>query len=217
MWPNENSNYREKRDELLEKEAALRALSEEVAAERRALPDGGQLKENYRLIRVRDHEPLHFKELFEDGKDTLFVYSFMYRPAGKPCPMCVSLLDGLENTVPQLQKRINVAVFAKATPTQLLDFAHHRDWQYLPLYSTADCTYNKDYRGEDDKGNQLPVIHVFRKRDEGIFHFWSSELLFHGVGEKDWESRHADTIWPLWNVLDLTPDGRGTDWHPALD
>jgi predicted dithiol-disulfide oxidoreductase (DUF899 family) len=28
--------------------------------------------------------------------------------------------------------------------------------------------------------------------------------------------RHVDSIWPLWNVFDLTPDGRGTDWYPRL-
>ncbi len=24
-------------------------------------------------------------------------------------------------------------------------------------------------------------------------------------------------LWPLWNVLDLTPEGRGKDWYPKLD
>ena len=23
-------------------------------------------------------------------------------------------------------------------------------------------------------------------------------------------------IWPLWNLLDFTPEGRGTDWYPSL-
>ena len=30
------------------------------------------------------------------------------------------------------------------------------------------------------------------------------------------EPCHVDTIWPLWNLLDLTPDGRGGEWHPKL-
>jgi len=21
-------------------------------------------------------------------------------------------------------------------------------------------------------------------------------------------------MWPIWKVLDVTPDGRGADWHP---
>jgi len=28
--------------------------------------------------------------------------------------------------------------------------------------------------------------------------------------------RHIHLRWPVWNVLDLTPEGRGTDWYPAL-
>ncbi len=27
---------------------------------------------------------------------------------------------------------------------------------------------------------------------------------------------HSDTIDPQWNVFDLCPEGRGTDWNPAL-
>jgi predicted dithiol-disulfide oxidoreductase (DUF899 family) len=23
-------------------------------------------------------------------------------------------------------------------------------------------------------------------------------------------------MWPLWNLLDFTPEGRGTDWWPKL-
>jgi len=30
------------------------------------------------------------------------------------------------------------------------------------------------------------------------------------------DSRHVDMLWPLWNVLDLTPDGRGADFYPEL-
>jgi len=26
----------------------------------------------------------------------------------------------------------------------------------------------------------------------------------------------VDLVWPLWNLFDLTPEGRGTTWHPAL-
>lgn len=217
MWPNENSNYRQKRNSLLEKEAALRQLSEDVAAERRNLPDGGELKENYSLIRASDHEVIGFSDLFEQEIDTLLVYSFMYHPEGIPCPMCVSLLDGLEGTIPQIKKRVNLAVFAKATPSQLSDIAHHRDWQNMPLYSTADCTYNRDYLGEDEAGRQQPMMHVFRKRGDKIFHFWASELQTQNVGNWQGQPRHADTIWPLWNVLDLTPEGRGTNWYPSSD
>src|SRR5712691_582992 len=28
--------------------------------------------------------------------------------------------------------------------------------------------------------------------------------------------RHVDLIWPLLNLLDFTPEGRGADWYPKL-
>ena len=30
------------------------------------------------------------------------------------------------------------------------------------------------------------------------------------------DARHVDMIWPLWNLFDFTPEGRGKDWHPKL-
>jgi predicted dithiol-disulfide oxidoreductase (DUF899 family) len=29
------------------------------------------------------------------------------------------------------------------------------------------------------------------------------------------DPRHVDAIWPMWSLLDFTPDGRGDD-HPKL-
>lgn len=217
MWPNETEKYRKKRDALLAREAKLRELGEQVAQLRRELPVGGELKENYSFVRVSDHENVHFSDLFEDNKTTLFTYSLMYRPGATPCPMCVSLLDSLELAVPQLERRINVAVFAKATPTQLLDLAHHRAWDNLPLYSTAGNGFNADYRAEDADGNQLPMVHVWKKTGDSIHHFWASELFFREDENWPHQPRHVDAIWPLWNVLDLTPEGRGENWYPELD
>jgi len=30
------------------------------------------------------------------------------------------------------------------------------------------------------------------------------------------DPRHVDPIWPLWNLFDFTPEGRGTNWYPKL-
>ncbi len=62
-----------------------------------------------------------------------------------------------------------------------------------------------------DYGDQHPVLHVFVRRDDGVHHFWSSELLYE---QTDGQPRHIDLTWPLWNLFDLTPEGRGTDWYP---
>ena len=62
---------------------------------------------------------------------------------------------------------------------------------------------------------QMPALNVFTRSDGIIRHTFCTELLF-VAPEPGQHPRHADMIWPLWNLFDFTPEGRGTDWHPAL-
>ena len=208
--PGESREYREARNELLEKEAEIRRLTEEAAALRRALPRGGPLKDDY-IFRDRNG-PRPLSDLF--GKhDTLLLYSFMYKDS--PCPMCTSLLDAWDAQMPYWRERLSLAVVARTSIDSLTGFAARRGWQHLPLLSGAGTSYQPDYHCEYETqwGDQHPVLNVFRRDDTGIHHFWASELYF---CELDGQPRHMDLTWPLWNVLDLTPMGRGDDWYPAL-
>ena len=53
------------------------------------------------------------------------------------------------------------------------------------------------------------------RRGDRVHHFYNTELLY-GPHPEGQEPRHVDPIWPLWNLFDLTPEGRGTDWYPRL-
>ena len=45
-------------------------------------------------------------DLFQPGKDTLVVYSYMYGPEmAKPCSSCTAILDGLDGTAPHATQR----------------------------------------------------------------------------------------------------------------
>ena len=57
---------------------------------------------------------------------------------------------------------------------------------------------------------------LFVRRDGAIHHFYSTDALW-APSEAGQDSRHVDMPWPLWNLLDLTPEGRGKDWYPKLD
>jgi predicted dithiol-disulfide oxidoreductase (DUF899 family) len=58
-------------------------------------------------------------------------------------------------------------------------------------------------------------LNVFHRTKGVVRHAWSFELL--GVkGEAGQDPRHVDMLWPLWNLLDLAPEGRGKDWYPKL-
>ena len=219
-FPNEPESYRVARDALLTAEMELRARAEEVAGMRRDLPLGGTLKEDYVLtegpadLQLEGNErQTTFSELFAPGKDTLAVYSFMLPPGGNACPACTSLIDGLDGMAPHIQDKMNFAVFAKAPIAEFRAWGRTRGWQNVRLLSTGATSYNADYHTETNEQSQTPAINVFLKTDEGIFHTWGSEMFF-APSPDGMHPRHVDTIWPLWNVFDLTPDGRGSDWFP---
>jgi predicted dithiol-disulfide oxidoreductase (DUF899 family) len=231
-FPGETNEYREARDRLLEAEIELRRSIERVAAARRELPLGGPVPEDY--VFEGPGGEVRFSELFEPGKDTLVIYSFMFprhpgdeRPgpsegqtarlplAETPCPSCTSILDSLDGAAPHITQRVNLAVVAKSSLPRILAFAKERGWRRLRLLSSAGNTYNRDYFAETPEGNQMPILNVFVRSGDVVRHVWGTELMDAPV-EPGEEPRHVDLIWPLWNVLDLTPEGRGTDWQPSL-
>ena len=216
-FPNETDDYRAAREELLAAELELRRRIEEVAAMRRGLPLGG-VAEDYRFDAVGDdgqRTEVRLSELFAPGHDSLFVYSFMYGPKMEAaCPLCTSFLDGLDGNAEHIAQRMSLAVVAQSPIERVQAFGDGRGWSNLRLLSSADNSYQRDYLGEDADGNQWPMANVFVRRDGAVHHFWGSELLFEVFEGGD--RRHMDLFWPLWNVLDATPDGRGEDWYPAL-
>jgi predicted dithiol-disulfide oxidoreductase (DUF899 family) len=213
-FPGESDAYRDARNELLNDELELRRRLESVAAKRRTLPLGGEIPEDY-VFQRRDGD-LRMSQLFADGKDTLIVYSYMYGPDMKaPCVSCTSILDALDGEVPHVMQRVSFAVVAKSPLERILEFADARGWRNLPLMSSSRNTYNRDYHAENEKGNQLPALNVFTRRDGHIHHFYNTELLY-APAEPGQDGRHVDLIWPLWNLFDLTPEGRGTDFYPRL-
>ncbi len=222
-FPGESERYRQARNELLQAELKLRQHLEEVAAQRRALPLGGEPKDDYvfeeggsDLDDAQTATRVRLSELFRPGTDSLILYSFMYGPTMKePCPMCTSLLDGLSGTALHATQAINFAVVARSPIQRIREFARLRGWRNLRLLSSERNTYNLDYQAETTDGQQVPSLNVFVRRDGKIFHFYNTELFF-VPPEAGQDPRHMDSLWPLWNLLDLTPQGRGRNWYPAL-
>jgi predicted dithiol-disulfide oxidoreductase (DUF899 family) len=218
-FPGEPAVYRKARDQLLKAEMLMRRNIEALSIQRRKLPLGGGIPEDYVFEEQADVVGIHkvrLSELFAPGKDTLVVYSFMYGPAmERPCPSCTSILDSLDGNAVSIGQRVNLAVVAKSSVPRIMVFAKERGWRHLRLLSSAGNTYNRDYFGESPEGKQWPMLNVFRKQDGVIRHFWGSELLL-VPAEKGMNGRHVDFMWPLWNVFDTTPEGRGTDWYPKL-
>jgi predicted dithiol-disulfide oxidoreductase (DUF899 family) len=217
-FPNESKSYRVARKRLLGAEKALRKKVESVAALRRKLPLGGQVPEDYVFEALENGNPrkVRLSELFANG-DTLLAYSYMYGPRmAKPCPMCTSMLDALNGNAQHIAQRTNLVVIAKSPIARIAESARARGWDKLRLLSSAGNGYNRDYHGEGPDGSQWPMMNVFVRRKGSIRHFWGSELLG-AKAEPGQNDRHVDMLWPLWNALDLTPEGRGRDWYPKLE
>jgi predicted dithiol-disulfide oxidoreductase (DUF899 family) len=217
-FPNEPAKYRSARDNLLRAEMDLRVQVERVAALRRKLPMGGEIPQDYTFDEIGPDgatRQVKLSELFGD-KDTLIAYSFMYGPNMKQaCPMCTSMLDGLNGNAPHVAQRVALAVIAKSPIARIREFAGERGWSKLRLVSSHGNSYNADYQGETAEGSQMPALNIFVRKDGKIRHFFCTEMLF-PPSPKGMNARHVDMIWPLWNVLDFTPGGRGADWYPKL-
>jgi predicted dithiol-disulfide oxidoreductase (DUF899 family) len=236
-FPGESAEYRAARDRLLQQEIELRRAMEDVAAARRQLPPGGPVPQDY-VFRGLDADGapsgVRLSELFAPGKDSLVIYNMMFprdpedeRPgpsSGRtallpllegPCPSCTALLDQLDGAAGHIAQRVNLVAVGKAPLEHILGFAADRGWRRLRLLSSLGTTFSRDYFGETAEGHQRPMLNVFHREQQQIRHFWGSELLY-APTEPGQDPRHAGTIEPLWNLFDLTPDGRSNDWEEQL-
>ena len=218
-FPGEDTAYRKARDQLLKSEVELRRLTEAVAAERRKLPKGGELPEDYvfeESDKMGGIRSVSLSELFAPDKPTLVMYNFMYGPAmERACPSCTSIIDALDGNAKHISQRVNIAVVVRSPLPRMLSHARDRGWYALRFLSSANNSYNRDYHGETAGGSQRPMLNVFVKKGGKLRHTWGSELAY-THSEKGQDPRHVDFMWPLWNVFDVTPDGRGKDWRPKL-
>ena len=215
-YPNEGASYRQARNELLAAELALEDQLRKVADLRQALPDGGPVMEDYVFDTLENgkEQTVRMSDLFAPGKTSLFLYSFMYGPEDKqPCPACTSLVDGFNGVRDHIQDRVNMAVVAKVPIARLAEFAESRGWKGIRLLSSANNSYNQDYFAETPSGGQIPAANMFTRRNGEIRHFYGAEMLY--ADQPGRHPRHVDRIWPVWNLFDLTPEGR-EDWGPKL-
>jgi len=232
-FPNESPQYREARNALLQSEMELRRQLERVAEQRRKLPLGGLVEDfEFDGVDANDRpQKVRMSKLFANGHDTLALYSFMFGPErDRPCPGCTHFLDSFDGVARHSGQRLNLFIVAKSPLPRLLAWARERGWQHLQFLSTAGNDYDRMYYGDslaltaalrkqqdfkDGEEWDMPIMNVFRRHDGMVYHFWASELLY-TPPEPGQEYRHNDLLDPLWNLFDLTPEGRG-DFHPKLE
>jgi predicted dithiol-disulfide oxidoreductase (DUF899 family) len=213
--PNESPEYLAKREELRLAEIELLRQRERVAELRRALPPGATIQD-YEFLEGPTSlddgdEPVRtvrLSELFTAPDRSLVIYHFMYgKKQTSPCPMCTAWIDSFNGIAHHLAQNVDTAIVAAADLPTLRAHARQRGWNRLRLLSAGESTFKYDLGSEDREGGQDSTISVFT-RDAGgtLSHFYSGHPW---LGE-DVKERGIDELVPIWNVLDLTPQGRGT-------
>ena len=219
--PNESAEYLSKREELRLVEIDLRNTRERVAALRRELPKGATIQD-YEFLEGPTSldggdEPVRkvrLSELFSAPDRSLVIYHFMFgKKQTNPCPMCTAWIDGYNGVAHHLAQNVDLAIVAAADPSTLRAYARERGWDKLRLLSAGESTFKYDLGSEDAPGHQDSTISVFtRDSDDTLRHFYSG----HPWLAEDIKERGIDEMTPIWNLLDLTPQGRGK-FYASLD
>ena len=218
---NESPEYLKKREELRLAEIELLNTREKVAALRRSLPKGATIQD-YEFIEGpasldggdAPTKNVRLSDLFTSPDRSLIIYHFMFgKKQTKPCPMCTAWIDCYNGIAHHLAQNVDLAIVAAADPATLRAFARERGWNKLRLLSAGNSTFKFDLGSEDREGHQDSTISVFTRDSDGsLRHFYSG----HPWLANDIKERGIDELNPIWNVLDLTPQGRG-HWYASLD
>lgn len=216
--PQESADYRKLRGELLEAEIALKDHVARVAELRRRLPtdtavEDYELQEGPRnLAEAAPTARVRLSELFEDPEKPLILIHFMYGGAQKsPCPMCSMWADAYDAVARHVRQRANFALVSEAPIEEMRSWARERGWSQLRLLSSLGTTLKHDLHMQDADGSQRPGVSVFTRAADGRpRHFYTAEAV---MAPEHWNG--VDLLSPVWNLFDLTPEGRG-DWFPKL-
>ncbi len=218
---NESADYIARREELRLAEIDLMRQRERVAELRRQLPAGATV-EDY----VFEEGPTNLdagdgpirkvplSELFTAPNRSLVIYHLMFgKRNSTPCPMCTMFIDGFNGIAHHLAQNFDLAIVAAAETSALRAHARARGWNNLRLLSSGNNSFKYDLLSENREGDQDSTISVFTKDTDGtIRHFYSA----HPWMADDINERGIDLLCAVYNVLDLTPQGRG-DWYASLD
>src|SRR5579863_310636 len=126
--------------------------------------------------------------------------------------MCTMWIDGFNGVAHHVAQSADLVIAAAADVPTLRAHARTRGWDRLRLLSCGDNTFKYDLLSEDEAGNQDSTVSVFERDPAGsVRHTYTGRPRM----SEDIGGRGIDLLCPTWNLLDLTPRGRG-DWYSQL-
>ncbi|MBP7702013.1 MAG: DUF899 family protein [Phenylobacterium sp.] len=213
-FPGESAAYRDARRALLAQEIEFRRHMTRLVEQRRALPDGPVIAKDYRFKDASGAE-VGLRDLFGD-KDTLVSYFWMYGPQReRPCPMCTNWLGAVAANAADIRQRVALKIFGRSPVARQIAFGLERGWRDLDFVQTVGDDYARDLGLLRVDGSEDPALVVFKRERDQVRLFWASEMTLE-MADPGQDPRDAPDVAALWSILDLTPDGRGTDWYPKL-
>lgn len=213
-FPGASADYEHARRALLAEEIEFRRHATRLVEQRQALPPGPVISKNYRFKDEQGFD-VGLIDLFGD-KDTLVTYFWMYGPQReRPCPMCTNWLGSVEGNAADIKQRVALKILGRSSVERQYAFAQQRGWRDLNFIQTVGDDYARDLGILMPDGSEYPALVVFKRDGDQVRLFWASEMTKE-MADPGQDPRDAPDIASLWSILDLTPEGRGTDWYPKL-
>jgi len=213
--PGESAKYTSARKQLLAAEIEARRKLTRLAEQRQALPKGPVVEKNYRFKDANGVD-VGLANLF-GRHSTLITYFWMYGPdRARPCPMCTNFLGGANGNAADVKQRAAFKILGRSTVERQKAFAMERGWHDLDFVQSLGDEYAKDHGLLDDDDGEYPGFAVFKKENDKVRYFYVAEMPPEAA-DPGQDPRAAVDIAPLWNILDMTPEGRGKDWYPSLE
>jgi predicted dithiol-disulfide oxidoreductase (DUF899 family) len=214
LFAGENDVYADARKALLAEEIELRRHMTRVSEQRQALPPGPLVRVDYRFKDENGNE-VSLLDLF-GRHDTLITYFWMYGPQReRPCPMCTNWLGSVNGNAADVKQRVALKILGRSSVERQNAFAAERGWRDLDFVETIGDDYARDLGVLTPEGDESPALVVYTKDGANVRVFYAAEMPAEAA-DPGQDPRSAPDVASLWNLLDLTPEGRGTDWYPKL-
>ncbi|RVT94892.1 DUF899 family protein [Sphingomonas crocodyli] len=211
----ESADYAQAREALLAEEIEFRRHMTRLAEQRQALPPGPIVDKDYRF-RDENGAEVGLADLF-GAHDTLITYFWMYGPQrARPCPMCTNWLGSVNGNAADVKQRAALKILGRSPVERQKAFAAERGWRDLDFVETIGDDYANAFGLLTPEGDEYPALIVYRKDGDAVRIFYGADMPAEAA-DPGQDPRTAPDIAALWNLLDLTPEGRGDDWYPKLN
>jgi predicted dithiol-disulfide oxidoreductase (DUF899 family) len=201
---NNSQDWQQARAQLLIKEKELTELQDQLAAERRRLP---QVRIEKEYVFEGANGATSLQQLF-DGRPQLLLYHFMFAPSigGWPdagCAGCSMFIDNIgQFTRTHLAQRdVSFAAVALAPIENIERYRARMGWD-ISWVSSSKNSFNQDFGLTTGDGERHGLSTFVRKDDDIYWTYFTS-------------ARGLEKVGTLWSLLDLLPYGRQELWEDS--